>query len=186
MSESLSSHILREEQIKNGQYITIRKPIEDDAKNMIEYLNIVGGESDNLLFGENEFNLTIDEEKEYIKRLNSDSNTLMILGIIEDKIVSSAQITTINRKRIAHNSELAISVKKEYWRMGIGSIMLEALISFAKKQGTIKNISLGVKASNHNAIKMYEKFGFQKVGVHKDYFNINGVYDDKVLMDLYI
>ncbi len=176
----------KEVQIKNEQYLIARRPKEEDAEDIIRYLNIVGGESDNLLFGENEFNLTVDEEKEYIRKLNSDNNTFMILAFVEKSLVSIAQISRINQKRIAHNSELAISVKKEYWRQGIGSIMMNELIQFAKEQGEIKNISLGVKASNSKAIKMYDKFGFQKVGVHKNYFNINGEFDDKILMDLYI
>ncbi|MGH4138282.1 GNAT family N-acetyltransferase [Clostridium sp.] len=54
------------------------------------------------------------------------------------------------------------------------------------ESGIIKNINLGVKASNINAIRMYEKFGFEKVGVHKDNFNINGKFYDEILMDLYI
>lgn len=33
---------------------------------------------------------------------------------------------------------------------------------------------------------MYEKSGFEKIGKHKDFFNINGDYDDEILMDLYI
>ena len=49
-------------------------------------------------------------------------------------------------------------VKKDYWKIGIGSAVMEELISSAKKCGTVKNISLGVKASNKNAIRMYEKF----------------------------
>jgi len=48
------------------------------------------------------------------------------------------------------------------------------------------NISLGVRASNYNAIRLYEKFGFRKVGVHKNYFYINGKYDDEYIMDLYL
>lgn len=176
----------KEVQIKNEQYLIARRPKEEDAEDIIRYLNIVGGESDNLLFGENEFNLTVDEEKEYIRKLNSDNSTFMILGFVEKNLVSIAQISRINRKRIAHNSELAISVKKAYWRKGIGSIMMNELIQFAKEQGEIKNISLGVKASNSKAIKMYYKFGFQKVGVNKNYFNINGEFDDKILMDLHI
>lgn len=63
---------------------------------------------------------------------------------------------------------------------------MQEVISSAKKCGTVKNISLGVKASNKNAIRMYEKFEFKKVGVHKDYFNINGDFDDEILMDLSI
>jgi len=33
---------------------------------------------------------------------------------------------------------------------------------------------------------MYEKFGFTKIGVHKNNFNVNGNFDDEILMDLYL
>lgn len=186
MSKNLSSHILKEIQLKNGRKLILRKPIVEDAKEMIEYLNIIGGESDNLLFGKDEFHLTAEQEIEHIKGISNGANTLMILGIIDNKIVSISQISSSSRKRIAHNSEISISVKNDYWRNGIGSAVMGELIRFAKESGTIKNINLGVKASNINAINMYEKFGFEKVGVHKDNFNVNGKFDDEILMDLYI
>jgi RimJ/RimL family protein N-acetyltransferase len=178
--------IQKKVQLKNGKYLILRQPMVSDAKNMIEYLNIVGGESDNLLFGKDEFNLSVEKEMEHIRNINNADNTLMILGIIDNNIVSIGQISSSNRKRIAHNSEVAISVKKEYWRNGIGKSILEELIRFAKENSTIKNISLGVKASNSNAIKLYNKFGFVKVGVHRNFFNINGIFDDEILMDLYL
>ena len=108
----------------------------------------------------------------------------MIIGLVNDSVVSVAQIGCMQRKRIIHNSELAISVKKQYWNLGIGSAMMEKLLRFANNHDLIKNIGLGVKADNDKAIKLYEKFGFSKIGVHKDYFNINGVYHDLILMDL--
>jgi len=177
---------LKEIQLKSGEKLILRRSTVEDAERIIEYVNIVGGESNNLLFGKDEFHLTVEEEKEHIKRMNNDSNSLMILGIIDDNIVSLAQITSSNRKRIAHNSEVSISVKKDYWRNGIGSAVMEEIIRFAREGGVIKNISLGVRASNINAIKMYEELGFVKVGLHKNYFNINGNFDDEILMDLYI
>jgi len=186
MSKDLSNYILNEKQLKNGNQLILRKPMIEDAEKIVEYLNIVGGESDNLLFGKDEFHLTIEQEKEYIINLSNNPNALMVLGIVEDNIVSIAQINSSNRKRIAHNSEIAISVRKDYWGNGIGSAMMEELIRFAKEYGTIRNISLGVKASNKNAIILYEKFGFQKIGLHKNYFNVNGSFDDEILMDLYI
>lgn len=172
--------------LKNGENLILRQPTSDDAKDMIEYLNIVGGESDNLLFREGEFNLNVEQEMCHIENTNKNPNVLMIVGVIDDKIVSIAQIASPSKERIAHNSEIAISVKKEYWSIGIGSFVMETLINFAKKHNTIKNISLGVKASNHNAIKLYEKYGFKKVGIHKNFFNINGKFDDEIIMDLYI
>lgn len=172
--------------LRTGETLIIREPIEEDAKNMIEYLNIVGGESDNLLFGKDEFRLSVEQESEYIKKIQKDPNIRMILGLVNSTVVSIAEIRCLSRKRISHNSEVAISVKKEYWSLGVGSSVMEELIRFAKEHELIKNISLGVKASNERAIKLYEKFGFVKVGSHKDYLNINGEYDDEYIMDLYL
>lgn len=177
---------LKEIILKNGEKLILRRPKEDDAEAIINYLNQVGGESDNLLFGKDEFHYNVEQEKEFIRKLNNDPNTLMIVGIIDDNIVSFAQIGAHQRKRTAHNSDLAISVKKQYWNKGIGSAAMQELINFAKNNSIIKNINLGVKASNDTAIRLYKKFGFSEVGVHKDYFNINGVYDDLILMDLYL
>lgn len=172
--------------LKNGERFLLREPTKEDAKDMIEYLNLVGGESDNLLFGKNEFRLSVEEEVEYISKISKDSNALMLIGIINGAIVSIAQISCLTRKRIAHNSEIAISVRRDCWRKGIGSAVMEQLIQFAKEHPMVKNISLGVKASNHSAIMLYEKCGFTKVGIHKGYININDVYDDLILMDLYL
>lgn len=179
-------HILREVILKNGEQLILRRPTEDDAQAMIEYLNQVGGESDNLLFGKDEFPLSVEQEIEFIKRVNNDKDTLMLIGLINDTIASISQIGCHKRKRILHNSEVAISVKKQYWRVGVGSAVMEELIRFANNHSMIKNIGLGVKASNENAIKLYEKYGFVKVGYHKDYFKINDEYDDLILMDLYL
>lgn len=121
MSIDVVRYILKEIELKNGQKLVLRKPVIEDAEKMIEYLNVVGGESENLLFGKDEFNLTVEKEMEHIKSISSDDNILMILGTINNDIVSIAQISRPNRKRIAHNSEIAISVKKDYWKNGIGS-----------------------------------------------------------------
>lgn len=182
----MENNILKEVILKNGELLVLRKPSEYDAKAMIDYLNQVGGESDNLLFGKDEFPLSVEQEVKFIKRVNNDENTLMLLGLINDSIVSIAQISCHQRKRISHNCEIAISVKKKHWRIGIGNAVMEELIYFAKNHSNIKNIGLGVKANNDNAIKLYEKLGFVKVGYHKDYFMINDVYDDLILMDLYL
>lgn len=69
---------------------------------------------------------------------------------------------------------------------GIGSAVMEELLRFIKERGTIRNVSLSVKASSHNAIRMYKKFEFKKIGVHKNYFNVNGNFHDEIIMDLYI
>ncbi len=178
--------IIKKIKLKNESELFIREAEINDAEAMIKYLNTVGGESDNLLFGKDEFRISVEQEMEYIGSMSENDNALMVLGIVDNNIVSVAQVAAPPRKRIAHNGELAISVKKEYWSMGIGTEVMKVLIDFAKETRVIKNVGLGVKGSNHKAIKLYEKMGFEKVGVHKNFFNIDGAYDDEILMDLYI
>ncbi len=172
--------------LKDGKEILFRNAEVTDAEKMIEYLNAVGGESDNLLFGKDEFHLTLEQEKAYLSNAKNDPNMLMLLGFIDDKLISTTHISNSNRARIAHNAEIAISVKKEYWNMGIGSAAMNEIITYAKNTKTIKTICLGVRSGNDNAIKLYEKFGFEKIGVHKNYINVNCKYYDEILMDLYL
>ncbi|MGL5353156.1 MAG: GNAT family N-acetyltransferase [Clostridium sp.] len=122
----------------------------------------------------------------HIENVNKNANSLILIGIINDKIVSIAHIGCSNSKRIMHNSEIAISVKKDYWGQGVGTMVITELINFATNHAFIKNISLRVKATNINAIKLYEKCGFNQIGVHKDYFYIKNKYYDSLLMDLQV
>ena len=63
-----------------------------------------------------------------------------------------------------------IVVKKDFRNNGIGSLLLQKLIELSK-QKDITSITLEVNELNICAIKLYEKFGFKKVGIRKKYYN---------------
>ena len=75
-----------------------------------------------------------------------------------------------------------IVVKKTCRKQGIGSLLLEKLIEIAKTT-SFEMVGLEVNENNISAIKLYEKYGFQKVGVRKKYYNNT---DNAILMDLKI
>lgn len=182
----MSQPILNEVTMKNGQLMILRRPEAEDAEQLLKYLNRVGGESDNLLFGKNGFaHMTVEQEKKHIENMNRTPNTLMMLGVIGGEIVSISQICGKTAPRIAHNFELSITVSRNCWNIGVGTAAMTEMIHFAKEHGA-KCVHLGVKANNTLAIRLYEKFGFSKIGVHKDFFNVGGVFYDELLMDLYL
>ncbi|MGL4450295.1 MAG: GNAT family N-acetyltransferase [Sarcina sp.] len=171
--------------LKNNKELVLRNAISEDAEKILEYLNIIGGESDNLLFGKNEFNLSIEEEKSIINNLNNSKFAIILLGLIDNNIASVLVINASPKDRISHNALLALSVKKEYWRIGVASASLESIIEIAKAHN-IKAINLGVKADNIPAFNLYKKFGFQQIGLHKNHLKINNIYYDEILMDLHL
>lgn len=74
-----------------------------------------------------------------------------------------------------------IFVKNEYRNRKIGTFMLKYLIDFARNNN-IYNITLEVDENNIYAIKLYEKCGFIKKAIRKNYYNNS----DGILMELII
>ena len=52
---------------------------------------------------------------------------------------------------------------------GVGGLLLDELLRIAGQKGIAK-IVLEVRASNDSAIRLYERKGFQKVGVRKGFY----------------
>ena len=70
MNDTVKIAVEKTALMKNGTELVIRTAMPEDAKAVLRYLNLVGGESDNLTFGAGEFWITEDEERHYLERSN--------------------------------------------------------------------------------------------------------------------
>ena len=161
--------------------IMIKEAKPEDAAKLIEYTKLVGAQTDNLSFGK-EGAGDIHEVEEFIKRISSDSKSVMYFAWKNDDIVGCANISGMKR-RMSHRANFAISVAKSEWGSGIGSTLLEKCISFAK-DNEIEIINLDTRSDNIRAISLYKKFGFIKIGRMPAFSKINGEYIDADLMYL--
>ncbi len=172
--------------LKNGLILNIEKAKKEDAAGIIEYLNLVGGESDNLLFGADEFNISVSEEEDFIEKFSFSDTSAIFLGKVGNEIVSVATVISQQRARISHQADVAVSVKKKFWNNGIATNMMSEIISFAKQNKKTEVLHLGVKEDNTSAIYLYEKMGFEKIGEYKNFFKIQEKYYAEILMNLYL
>ena len=62
-----------------------------------------------------------------------------------------------------------IVVKKSYRNQGVGSLLLNNLIDLFHSF-SLKTIYLEVNENNFPAIRLYQKFGFKKIDVRKNYY----------------
>ena len=164
----------------NNKYI-IREAAPNDAEKMISYLNRVGGESDNLLHGENEFKVPVEGVKRKLAMSKDSENSLVLIALDNEEIIARAELEGYYPARIRHRAKFSISVRKDYWNQGIGSEMIKRIFEQAEMM-KLKVIELEVISDNVRAINLYHKMGFTDIGIYKDFFCVNGIFKDAVVM----
>ena len=170
--------------LRNGIEMIIREATGEDARTVLDYVHRVCGETDFLTFGPGEFEINENQEKEFLENSRKTNNNLYILGLINGRIVSSLNFSGGQRNRIKHCGEFGMTVQKQYWGVGIGTLMLDTLIAWAKETNIIKKINLRVRTDNKRAILLYERRGFVKEAkIRKEIF-IDGQFYDHYWMSL--
>ena len=80
---------------------------------------------------------------------------------------------------------LNITVRLGLQKKGFGQLMLKNLFTDCRKRNAI-NIFLEVRKSNNAAIRLYEKNGFNEIGVRNNYYKNKEGKEDAILMGLSI
>ena len=115
--------------LKNGEKLIIRTAEESDAQSLIDLMKSVDKETRFLARESDEFNLTLDQEREFIRNSVDNKNSHFLIGEINGRIVANCSVGLVmNKKRFLHRASMGISVSKEYWNKGIGKkMMLECI-----------------------------------------------------------
>ena len=166
----------------NDRLFVIERARPEDAAALLDYLKIVGGETENLSFGAEGVLLSVEEEQGYLRAQCGSADNAQFLAKVDDEIIGTA---SLNRKpnRMHHRGVFGISLKKAWWGCGAASALTEAVLAFARENG-FEQLNLEVRSSNARAIRLYEKYGFRKLCTFPHFFKIHGEYVDFDLMNL--
>ena len=149
---------------KIGRSIVLRNAEEDDAASLIKFMKITTGETPFLIREPDEFSLTIEQEKNFIKEQKDNPRALMLIATVDEKHIGNCSLNGIGQyRRYAHRCEVAIALYQKYCGTGIGKLMLERILTIAKKAG-YEQAELEVIATNEYAINLYRKLGFEEYG----------------------
>lgn len=132
----------------------------------VEILPLVLSDVPEALILENKYFSVPWSEKVFIDTLN-DKSSYMVCAKINSKLVGYAGMY------IAANCEgyiYNIVVDEKFRGMKIATKMIENLINYSKNLN-LEFLSLEVRMSNFVAICLYEKCGFQKCGLRKNFYD---------------
>lgn len=67
---------------------------------------------------------------------------------------------------------------------GVGSEALQLLIEYAFSQLQLHQLYANIGTDNEASLQLFAKFGFQKIGIKKQWNKVNNVYKDEALFQL--
>lgn len=171
--------------LKNGKQCILCSPCAEDAEEMIAYLHQIFGETHYLTrYPEEMEGMTTENEKVFLEHYaDAEARCMKIDAVVDGRIVGSTDISVVaDRMKLRHRATLGLSIIKDYWGMGIGTLLMEEALAEAKKLGFYQ-VELGVYADNERAIRLYEKMGFERWGLTKNAFRLkDGTMIDDISM----
>jgi len=117
-------------------------------------------------------------EESVLNEIRSDDSVFLIAKFNKD-LVGYISAKKILGEVYVNN----LAVKKAFRRNGIGTVLLNSLISFSESENC-SLITLEVRVSNSAARKLYESFGFRPLGERKNFYTLP--VEDAVIYTLYL
>lgn len=171
--------------IKNGHHVVLRSPKPQDAEVLLKHLRSVFHESyRNMNHPADYFDsFSTEKEAQILEDFSTSKDKFMISAFRGDRIVGNLGIFGSGGAFLKFNARLGMGIEKEYQNQGLGSEMIQYALAMSKKNG-FHRIELTVRTYNQAGISLYEKSGFQRVGLLKDIAYIENSYCDEYLYQL--
>jgi RimJ/RimL family protein N-acetyltransferase len=168
---------------RDGREFVIRRPTENDAASIINYSRILFASTDQVLTTQDEYSITVENEKIWINNFNQNQDSLVLVAELNQEITGLLFFMPNTKKKNSHTGEFGVSVHPNMQRQGIGKLLIESLLAWAKESVRIEKVYLNVFATNTHAVKLYERLGFREEGRHiKAVKQLNGEYVDVLQM----
>lgn len=155
-----------------------------DTETLIEISDFVVSEGEYFIIVSEELEKSsLEDEREQIQKILDNERETLIVAELDGAVVGSIKIRSNKLKRMSHTGTISMSLGKDYRGLGIGKLLLQAMLDWAEKHPIIEKVSLGVLSTNHRAISLYKSMGFVEEGrLVKEYKINEDKYVDDILM----
>lgn len=106
-----------------------------------------------------------------------------LVAVVDERVVGQMGLQTFpNRPRRRHTGNIGMAVHDDWQGKGVGTALMRAGIELADKWLNVTRLELEVYTDNEPAIRLYERFGFEREGTLRQYAFRDGRYVDAYVM----
>lgn len=165
--------------LADGRRWTLRPARPTDAHALARLFASVRGEGRWLLTPAN----AVSEPSEafFIGEMIRSTNGLAIVAEGDGEVIGNVLVTVERNSVTNHVGTLSIVIDRDWRDVGIGSAMVRAAQDWVRSQGLAK-LGLSVFPDNARAIAVYEHCGFEREGLRRRQYRVDGAFRDELLM----
>ena len=167
---------------KNNKEILIRTAKLKDAMTLCDFMYRISKERIYSIVEPEEFKETHKSYRKRIERFNNSPGKLYLVAEHNKKILGLIQFDNFDFNKCKHNGFVTIFIGRQWRNKGIGRLLMNEFLIWAKQNEMIEKVTLSVFSNNNRAINLYRKMGFKQEGRCPRDMKINGKYVDSVLM----
>lgn len=169
--------------LKNGQKIILRSPDMFDAEQLLDHMRQTSAETEYISRYPEEITVSVETQSRFLQMIENDADNFMLAAYLNGHMVGNAGVTRVRENiKYRHRANFGISLKEEVCGLGLGTLMMQEVLKAVKKT-SFEQLELSVFADNLRAIRLYEKMGFEMVGVMPRAYRLkDGSYHDDIQM----
>jgi len=166
---------------QNGEEITLRPAVPEDAREIINTVSSVSLERSYVLmekYGKDE-----EAEQKYITDMDREHNLLLVAvgdGVVVGSL-AALQADGGHNPQTVHILNIGLHLMKTYRGLGIGTQMLQYAIDWAREKG-FKKLEANIFTANKRSLRLFNHAGFEEEGTRRKQYRIGSEYIDEVIM----
>ena len=160
--------------------LLVRRAEPRDADALVALGRDVGAEPEGWLITTGGWR-TAGEERRYLKAIRRWEHAAVFVAEVDGQVVGRLSVSRDQHPASRHVADLGLMVAADRRGQGIGRGLLEAAVDWARAAGVTK-LELHVFPWNEPALRLYERFGFEREGVRRGHYRRAGEEVDAILM----
>ncbi|MBN1821313.1 MAG: GNAT family N-acetyltransferase [Prolixibacteraceae bacterium] len=128
----------------------------------------------------------MDSCESYFQGILNLHGGIVLFAVTGQKYIGYLAITPRHQRKIKHTSELNMGVHPGFQGKGTGHFLLNEAFKMLRIDKIIEIVYLMVRSDNTAAIRLYEKFGFEKMALLERDTKIENKYFDGILMRMFV
>jgi RimJ/RimL family protein N-acetyltransferase len=173
----------REYTTKDSQPLLVRLSTPADAVAVIAAINAVCAERTYLL---TDCYLSTPQWEKALHTSLECPDHLLLVPEMDGQVIGWCRVFPNDfSPKTQHTGEVGIGLLKPFREIGIGTVLMECAIEWARTQGLAK-LTVSTFSTNLRAINLFKKMGFVATGRRYKQYKIGKEYVDEVLMERFL